>query len=168
MIVGLLSRPDVQQSSGSVEGIVIDIASGSGLKSVLVKVVRNGAPGTDAAITDSSGRFAFASLPPGRIVLEATKPGFVQPSWRVGQPARSILIASGDHVQGVRLELRRGGSISGKLGTESRPALPQAAVRAFRCVGLETCNVNSTKQVAATLTDNEGLTCSPKVDPAIM
>ena len=70
------------------------------------------------AVTDDAGKFAFRELPPGRVTLIVTKPGFVRFPYGAeshrGQPV-PIVIGTARAVESVTARLTRGSVISGRV-----------------------------------------------------
>jgi protocatechuate 3,4-dioxygenase beta subunit len=94
--------------------------------------------GSRAADTDEQGRFAFASLPAGRYTLNASKPGHVGVSYGqrqpgAGRPGTPIQLADGQKFD-TRLQLPRGGVITGTILDEHAEANPGTMVRVMRFV----------------------------------
>ncbi|MGE0132702.1 MAG: carboxypeptidase regulatory-like domain-containing protein [Blastocatellales bacterium] len=70
--------------------------------------------------TDGDGRFHFAGVAAGRYVLGALAPGFISPSDQsYGPQGNLITISEGEKMEGVSIELKRGGAIAGRV-TDSR------------------------------------------------
>src|SRR5262245_3145436 len=70
--------------------------------------------------TDGAGQFRFTSVTAGRYVLGALAPGFISPrdpSW--GPQGALIAVSEGENMDGVSIELKRGGAIAGRV-TDSR------------------------------------------------
>jgi hypothetical protein len=90
------------------------------------------------ATTDDAGRFAFASLPAGRFMLTASKPGHVSVTYGQhkpgpGRPGTPIQLADGQKVE-VQLQIPRGGVITGAVFDEHSESAPGTQVRVMRYV----------------------------------
>ncbi len=83
--------------------------------------------GTRSALSDDNGKFAFLSLPPGTYTLRAVKTGYVSATFgqkSPGRPGTPIVLAVGQQLKEVSLEVPKGGVISGIIYDEkSRPAV---------------------------------------------
>ena len=83
--------------------------------------------GSRSTISDDSGNFAFLALPPGTYTLRATKLGYVSASYgqkQPGRPGTAIVLAVGQQLKGISLEVPRGGVVSGTVYDEkNRPAV---------------------------------------------
>ena len=82
---------------------------------------------TRSAISDDSGKFAFLALPAGTYTLRATKTGYVSASYgqkQPGRPGTSIVLAVGQQLKDISLEVPKGGVVSGTVFDEkNRPAV---------------------------------------------
>ena len=83
--------------------------------------------GTRSTLSDDSGNFAFLGLPPGTYTLRATKLGYVSANYgqkQPGRPGTAIVLAVGQQLKGLSLEVPRGGVVSGTIYDEkNRPAV---------------------------------------------
>ncbi len=111
---------------GGIDGDLGDARSGgvpAGARVQLSPVV-----GPSRQLTIVGGRFSANAVPPGRATLTASAPGYVV--W-----TRPIDIPAGERlhdvtVRDVRIELERGGSISGRLRDDHGEPLAEVVVRA--------------------------------------
>src|SRR5499426_917911 len=70
--------------------------------------------------TDGAGQFRFTSVTAGRYVLGALAPGFISPSDQSWGPQGALIaVSEGENMDGVSIELKRGGAIAGRV-TDSR------------------------------------------------
>src|SRR5262247_143892 len=70
--------------------------------------------------TDGAGQFRFTGVTAGRYVLGALAPGFISPSDQsYGPQGALITVSEGENMDGVSIELKRGGAIAGRV-TDSR------------------------------------------------
>lgn len=124
----------VLQRKSSVAGVVVD-ESGRPVAGAMVSVQESdssrsgssqrffisGMPGDDVRPTDESGRFERANLRPGRVQVSAEAPGFApQNLW--------VEVPPGARVDGVRLELARGGIVEGRVSWADGAPVPMAFV----------------------------------------
>jgi uncharacterized protein (DUF2141 family) len=83
--------------------------------------------GSRSALSDDNGTFAFLALPPGTYTLRAVKTGYVSATFgqkSPGRPGTPIVLAVGQQLKDVSLEVPKGGVISGVIYDEkSRPAV---------------------------------------------
>ncbi|MBL7007403.1 MAG: carboxypeptidase regulatory-like domain-containing protein [Planctomycetes bacterium] len=75
------------------------------------------------AVTDGAGRFELRQLPPGRLRLRASGPGYVE-----GMSA-SVKAESGQQVDGVEIQLDRAGTITGLVLDAGRQGIGGARLR---------------------------------------
>src|SRR5262245_11497361 len=70
--------------------------------------------------TDGAGQFRFTGVTAGRYVLGALAPGFISPSDQSYGPQGALsTVSEGENMDGVSIELKRGGAIAGRV-TDSR------------------------------------------------
>ena len=121
-------------------GEVVNAASGlpiAGARINLILVVESqfGTFGRDPrnAVTDASGRFAFAGLDDGRYSLEIQKPGFAPyPDIFGEQPPTPLHIATEESTSDLRIELHKGSVIAGRLVDSNGEPVPELPVSALR------------------------------------
>ncbi len=120
--------------TGSISGTVVVAGSGQPARRARVNLSGADLRGSFAKTTDEQGRFAFTNLPEGRYSLSASKPGHVSASYgqhRPGRPGTPIQLATGQKFQ-ARLQISRGGAITGTVLDDHAEATPGIAVRAMR------------------------------------
>lgn len=124
--------------TGSISGTVV--VAGSGQPSRRARITLSSAEprGSRGATTDEQGRFAFAALPAGRYTLSASRPGHVTVSYGqrlpgAGRPGTAIQLSDGEKFE-ARLQMPRGGVITGTILDENAEANPGTMVRAMRYV----------------------------------
>ncbi len=103
-----------------VSGVVIDERDGRLLRRVMVCLQRGADSGSDSNTvhcneTDAQGRFNIASLPPSRYSYRLEREGYF-----AGEPTADGLpslfaLNAGDELSGVKLRMRRTGSIAGRV-----------------------------------------------------
>lgn len=91
----------------------------------------NGPMGIPQAITDQEGRFAFDRLAPGEYRLDVQKTGFAPFSYPNVRPS-TVQVVAGQTVDGMHVQLKRGGVISGKVLDPSGEPFTDARVMAMR------------------------------------
>jgi len=83
--------------------------------------------GSRSTLTDDNGKFAFLALPPGTYTLRGVKTGHVSATFgqkSPGRPGTPIVLAVGQQLKNVSLEVPKSGVISGIIYDEkSRPAV---------------------------------------------
>lgn len=123
--------PETRAATGSISGIVTK--DGKPAAGVGVLLVERNAQGWGAGDTvartksDKDGKFTFEGLARGTYGLDAFLPGaFIHDSTPWDGPVQ-ITVGDGENVTGVKLELERGGVITGKLvDDEGRPVAGEA------------------------------------------
>jgi Carboxypeptidase regulatory-like domain len=79
--------------------------------------------------TDGAGQFRFTSVTAGRYVLGALAPGFISPSDQpYGPQGALIAVSEGENMDGVSIELKRGGAIAGRVTDSRRHAIAEENV----------------------------------------
>ena len=89
---------------------------------------------TRSTETDALGRFSFAALPAGRYNLGASKPGHVSALYgqtRPGRPGTPIQLTDGQRFD-AKLQIHRGGVLTGTIVDEHGEAVPNTQVRVLR------------------------------------
>jgi hypothetical protein len=85
--------------------------------------------------TDENGRFEFDDLPAGRFHLMASKAGYVTMAFGQRRPreaGKPIELGDGQRVDGIQLNLPRGGVITGRITDEFGEPVAGVAVQAQR------------------------------------
>jgi hypothetical protein len=118
-----------QRGAGSIEGVVIDRATGEVLSSATVSA------GTSVkAVTNSRGEFRLTNLGAGKYSLLVSLDGFMSPDYSLnGSRLQSniVTIHADENVRQVQLQLMRLGAISGRI-TDSSGPVGSARVRLQR------------------------------------
>jgi hypothetical protein len=126
-----------QQNVGTalVSGTITHRISGQPVRRVTVVLSNNDRNLRLAAVTDETGKFAFAELPDGRYLLSASRPGFVSVTYGATRPERPgtpIALASGEQRTAVTLRLSPGAVITGTVRTRTSEPVPGARVIILR------------------------------------
>lgn len=133
--------------------------AGSGVPARRARVTLSGveaAPNRNL-VSDEYGRFVFAALPPGRYVLRATRPGYIAGTYGQSRPGGSgtpIQLADGEKFD-ARLQMTRGGVLTGTVLDEAGEAIPGTPVRALRYVMQN--GHRTLQQAGAGSTDDRGI-----------
>ena len=140
LLAGLaIATGAAQQPAASLQGIVVEAGSTVPVSRATVELTRIGVPGSEVTRTDSEGRFFLPNTSPGQYRLVVSHSGHVKAEYgqlRPGSPGNPLVLTAGQHVDNVRIEMTRGGSISGHITDNGRPVgLSDAVV--FRGVFIE-------------------------------
>jgi uncharacterized protein (DUF2141 family) len=124
--------------TASVTGTVVVTGSGQPARKARVTLSGGELRGTLTKTTDTQGRFAFAALPAGRYSLSVSKASHVSATYGQhrpgsGRPGTPIQLADGQQFE-ARLQLPRGGAITGAVVDEHAETTAGIQVRAMRYV----------------------------------
>ncbi len=120
----------------ALEGQVVTAATGEPLKKALLRLQKADARAQSVtAVTDSSGRFAFSEIEPGRYRLSVQRNGYLQQ--RYGQRGRNhpgtiLSLAPGQHLRDIGFRLIPYGVITGRVYDEDGESVPGASVQVLR------------------------------------
>ena len=121
-----------QADPSLVAGVVVDAGNGSPIRKAYVSLsTAEDNPAEALAITDSSGRFAFANVPPGRYQLHAQRDGYQQAWYGAPTPNHApgvIPLHSGEIRQDFVLRMTLLGAISGVVLDQDGDPLDGAMV----------------------------------------
>ncbi|MEO6223577.1 MAG: carboxypeptidase-like regulatory domain-containing protein [Vicinamibacterales bacterium] len=108
-------------------GTVVIGGTGQPADGVRITLSGNELRGSRSTVTDDSGNFALLALPAGTYSLRASKTGYVSATYgqkAPGRPGTAIVLAVGQQLKNVTLEVPRGGVVSGTIYDEkNRPAV---------------------------------------------
>lgn len=122
-------------ATGLIAGTVTSGASGQPAEGVLLTLSANELRGARSVVTDDNGTFSFPSLPAGTYTLRATKAGHVGATFGQKSPGRAgtpVVLAQGQQLKNLTLEVPKGGVISGVIYDEKNRPSVSTAVRVIR------------------------------------
>jgi len=139
-IVATLELPpaDVRSDTGngSIEGTVVNDATGEPLKKAQVTLFGAMSGKQPAAVTDASGSFAFHKLPAGTYTLNAMREGFDENrAVLLGDNQRQVTLTDDQKQTAIELRLPPTGAISGRLTDEAGDGAPNCTVVASVAAG---------------------------------
>jgi hypothetical protein len=119
-----------------VAGFVLIAGTGQPARRARVNLSAMDAGASRTATTDDQGQFSIAKLPAGRYSLSASKPGHINVSYgqvKPGRPGTPIQLADGQRFD-ARLQMYKGGVLTGTVLDENAEAVPGTPVRVMRYV----------------------------------
>lgn len=126
----------VPTGTASISGAVSIVGTGQfGRRARVTLGVSGGGPSRNTT-TDENGRYAFTGLLAGRYSLNVSKPGHIGVSYgqtRPGRPGTPIQLTDNQRFD-ARLQLYKGGVITGTVLDEHGEAIPGTPVRVMRYV----------------------------------
>ena len=143
-----------QSDLASVQGKVIDSATGQGVRKATVTLRCNSSPngGTYTAVTNPSGEFRFDSLQPASCNITSAAEGY---NFVPGGSAGMISVAAGEQKSGIEFSLAPFGVITGKVVDENGEPAVQVSVMATTFVYN---NLQRTlQQIGSAATDDRGV-----------
>jgi len=121
-----------QGEPAQVAGIVVDAANGSPIRKAYVSLsTAEDNPAEALAITDGSGQFGFANVPPGRYRLNAQSDGYQEAWYGAPTPDHApgvMLLSPGEKRQDFALRMISLGAISGAVLDQDGDPLDGAIV----------------------------------------
>src|SRR5215475_7580843 len=135
--------------------------NGEPAANVVVALQNPPGPSTSPGIrvrTDGAGQFRFTGVTAGRYVLGALAPGFISPSDQSWGPQGSLIsISEGENMDGVSIELKRGGAIAGRVtDSRRRPIVEEGVVLMRMDEGGRPQFLNSPMNTFLNVTDDRG------------
>jgi len=108
--------------------------------------------------TDGAGQFRYTGVTSGRYVLGALAPGFISPSDQpYGPQGTLITVSEGENMEGVSIELKRGGAIAGRVTDSRRKPIAEEGVVLMRLdEGGRPQFLNSPMNTYLNVTDDRG------------
>jgi hypothetical protein len=150
---------DTAVGTASLAGTVVVAGTGQPARHARVTITSAELRGGRSASTDDQGRFAFGNLPAGRYSLSVSKPGHVNISYGQtrpgpGRPGTPIQLSDGQRFE-ARLQIPKGGVITGTILDEQGEAIPGTPVRVLR-YGMQS-GVRTLQQAGSGSTDDRGI-----------
>jgi hypothetical protein len=135
--------------------------NGEPVANVVVALQNPPGPSTSPGIrvrTDGAGQFRLTGVTAGRYVLGALAPGFISPSDQpFGPQGALITVSEGENMDGVSIELKRGGAIAGRVTDSRRRAIAEENVALMRLdEGGRPQFLNSPMNTYLNVTDDRG------------
>jgi len=124
-------------SLGLIGGVIVDASSNAPVPAAVVTLTPAGQSAYQAGVrvlTDTSGRFFFASVKVGEYTLTSAKPGWLEGAFgrhRAGGSSVPLAIGDGDRRAGITIEMWKPAVIGGRVTDESGDPLVGVAVRVF-------------------------------------
>jgi hypothetical protein len=165
LILGLLIQQPPQ--TGVVEGIVLRTQTLNPVPLVNARVVLDGSRAELVARTDSSGRFRFENLLPGRYRLRVTKDGYIRqeyPRAAMGAQGLPIDLGSGQQIRDIVFRLDPAPTISGVIRDRNFAPIAGVVVQALRR-GYDTRGNRTLSSITSVKTDDRGVYRLYWVDP---
>ncbi len=119
--------PAAQEQPGSISGVVVNSEEKPLLKAT---VTLGSAGGTQTAVTDEKGRFAFPNVKPGACFLRAEKRGYTAGDPVL--PGTQLKLAAGERQENVVVKLFAVATITGRVVNEKGEPMAEAYVFAMR------------------------------------
>ncbi|HXW06818.1 MAG TPA: carboxypeptidase regulatory-like domain-containing protein [Vicinamibacterales bacterium] len=126
----------IPAGTATLAGTVLVEGTGQPARRARVSLSSTELRGSRTMLTDDHGRFVFAGLAAGRYSLTVSKPGHVGIAYGqnrpgAGRPGTPIQLSDGQTFE-ARLQMPRGGVITGTLLDEQGEAVPGTPVRVLR------------------------------------
>ncbi len=122
-------------STALIMGTVVVAGTGLPADGVRVTLSGGGIRVSRSTLTDDDGRFAFLALPAGTFTLRGAKTGYVSATYgqkAPGRPGTPIVLAAGQQLKDVSLDLPKGGVIAGVIYDEKNRPSVSIPVRVLR------------------------------------
>jgi hypothetical protein len=113
-----------QDRNGTVSGTVVDAYTQAPISGARVQL-----PGIGQTVTDETGRFRIANLPPGQYALQAIRSGMTEVM--EDRSSATITIALGEEVRNVRLQMAPYGAIRGQVRDDRGDPVAAVSVQAL-------------------------------------
>lgn len=133
----LFSQAPAQQSSTSLEGIVVKMGTSEAIARarVVMSNVDGGSGSTYAFTTDGAGRFGFRNIPPGRYRIFASRDGYVRAEYgqrNFSRTGATVTLVAGQEMKDVTLSMTATGAIAGRVYDRYGEPVVNANVQAFK------------------------------------
>jgi hypothetical protein len=129
-----LSSATAQTQTATIQGVVLKAGSTEPLPETPVELIPAvGGLKHYTTITDSTGQFSFADLPPGDYYLSAARTGYLRSEYGQRVPSgRIVTLAGGQLLRNARMELTETGAIAGRIMDRNGQPFPNVQVQALR------------------------------------
>ena len=142
-----------ETGSGVVSGLVTLEDGATPVRRAKVSLRNTDSRTERIAITDDGGRFSMSSLAPGHYSLTATKPPFLTGYYGSKHPGRGpstpLSVVNGQTVGNLKLQIAKGGVISGTVRDEFGAPVAMASIRL-----MQYRTVNGTRQLVGVAAQN--------------
>lgn len=132
----LLATTAVAQAPASLEGIVINDSDGQPISGVQVVFVSSGVNVEQhrfGALSDRSGHFSIAALPPGSYFLHPQRFGYMYVTRNSpGAPLPSVWLRAGQHLANYTIRMALNAVITGRVVDEAGDPVPDANIEPLR------------------------------------
>jgi hypothetical protein len=160
IVVLLLLAASLAAQTASVEGVVLNQATGQPLSDVHVRVLTGDVATLSVervygAISDRAGHFTISGMRPGLYLVVPERTGFVfvRPSGPI--PATVLALKAGQHITDQRVEMTACGVVSGRVVDDAGDPVPGASLQ-LRAAPPDTDFVNPFAVPLPNYTDDHG------------
>jgi uncharacterized GH25 family protein len=129
------------QAGGSIEGQILNLATGAPLKRATVRLMGLGrrpqgaGPNMQAKETDDQGKFAFVGLEAGRYLLSAERQGFLRQNYggrKYNTSGTAMVLGADQRMKDIVLKMSPQSVITGKVLDEDGEPVANVQVRAMK------------------------------------
>src|ERR1039458_9251267 len=160
IVVLLLLAASLAAQTASVEGVVVNQATGQPLSDVHVRVLTGDVATVTVervygAITDRAGHFSISGMKPGLYLVVPERSGFVfvRPPGLI--PATVLALKAGQHITDQKVEMMSCGFVSGRVVDDTGDPVPGASLQ-LRVAPPDTDFVNPFAVPLPNYTDDHG------------
>ncbi len=147
-----------KEAAATVSGSIT--LNGSPMRNVVVSLQIQNQPApqqSQRATTDADGRFRFTDVAAGQYLLSALTPGFYSASdYMNGMPGKVLNVATGETIENLELQLKRGAVITGRVIDENNEPIAEMPVQLAR-VGDRMRLPQNVLNFSANNTDDRGI-----------
>jgi hypothetical protein len=133
LLIAVLFAAPLAAAPATVEGSVLNLATGAGVKKAVVTLRANDNRTAYQAISEATGHFRFDDVAPGEYQLSADAQGFVR-EVRLYVASRRVTVSPGQPVSAPPIRLTPFGTISGRVLDENGDPIPGATIFAVHAV----------------------------------